>query len=219
MKLKYIQNRGFTLVEVLVVAAVVAVLFSISTPIVLRQMEKAKLLEAKTTMKDIEMALPSFLKDHGVYDYKDAAGLTERSLTAAVGGPFTNAAATEPAGNFHLFLRGLLGENTSLTKYSRTNKKYLILKDAVDLKNGVVRAPTGEVLALVDPWGRHYQAFVDVTRGSGVNKGFYQNHNNAEVGEYAGDKITYQNGLAMICAGSDGLFDKKDDASTFNTAD
>lgn len=211
-------NKGFTLVEILVVIAVLAVLAGISAPIMLRQIEKAKLVEAKQVMVDVQNAAGDYLKDHGTLDYGTINLARDFYRSAAKNGPHTSAADTTPSVlQISRLMRALLGEDLVDTNtneltgdYSKTNKKYLIVRDAVDFRNGIVRDTNGEYVSLVDPWGREYLVLYDLNID-----GQFKYTKTSQVGSYVGDSIRYKNRIQMICTGPDGLPDKKNDVATF----
>jgi len=61
------RDGGFTLVELLVVLAIVGLLLAISTPQVLRYLASAKVDAAKTQIRNFESALELYFIDNGSY--------------------------------------------------------------------------------------------------------------------------------------------------------
>ena len=57
--------HGYTLVEILVVIAIIAVLASISVPIGMRMINKGKAVEAKSQMMEIVLANQAYYRDYG----------------------------------------------------------------------------------------------------------------------------------------------------------
>lgn len=75
------NNRGFTLIEILVVVVILGILASIVVPRFLGKPDEAKLTKAKTDIKGIEQALGMFKLDNGYFPS------TEQGLAALVKKP------------------------------------------------------------------------------------------------------------------------------------
>jgi len=152
MKKRYInRNKGFTLVEVLAVFAILAILSAISYPIILRQAEKGRETEARSMMKDLETALTMFKDDNnGMYPFRDSST--------------PNGEEVYKTSNFKWLWNTLEGTNGIATKTNHNNlreKEYIKFKLAVDGKSGVTRNGSDEVTSLRDPWGRIYYVCID----------------------------------------------------------
>lgn len=63
------RNRGFTLIEVIVVAAIIAILAGILVPMIFRQIDEAKISRAEADCKSISTAVLLFRKDTGKWPY------------------------------------------------------------------------------------------------------------------------------------------------------
>lgn len=61
------NEKGFTLVEVIVVAAIIAILAGILVPMIFNQIDEAKISRAKGDIKSISTAIYSFRKDVGMW--------------------------------------------------------------------------------------------------------------------------------------------------------
>ncbi len=62
-------NRGFTLIEVIVVAAIIAILAGILVPMIFNQIDEAKKTRAQGDCKTISTAVMMFRKDTGKWPY------------------------------------------------------------------------------------------------------------------------------------------------------
>ena len=77
------DSRGFTLIEVMVVVAILAILAAIIVPRIMGRPEEAKRTKAQIDIKGIEEALNLYKLDNGVYP------TTEQGLEALVEKPGT----------------------------------------------------------------------------------------------------------------------------------
>lgn len=79
------NNRGFTLIELMVVVVILGILALYITPKIMGEPEKAKRVKAKMDIASLETALKMYKLDNGVYPS------TEQGLTALVEQPETGA--------------------------------------------------------------------------------------------------------------------------------
>ena len=75
------NNRGFTLIEIMVVVVILGILAAIVVPRLLDRPEEARITKAKTDIKGIEQALGMFKLDNGFFP------TTEQGLAALVEQP------------------------------------------------------------------------------------------------------------------------------------
>ncbi|WP_298433844.1 type II secretion system major pseudopilin GspG [Geobacter sp.] len=78
---KPMNNRGFTLIEIMVVIAILALLAALVAPRLIGRSEDAKIADAKVQIKNLETALKLYKLDNGVYPS------TEQGLAALVAKP------------------------------------------------------------------------------------------------------------------------------------
>lgn len=77
------RNTGFTLIEILVVVAIIAILAAIVGPRIIGTTDEARVTEAKAQMRNLETALKLFKLQNGFYP------TTEQGLEALVDKPTT----------------------------------------------------------------------------------------------------------------------------------
>lgn len=63
--MKFTNNKGFTLIEVIVVAAIIAVLAGILVPLIFKQIDESKISRASADIKSISTAILVMKKDTG----------------------------------------------------------------------------------------------------------------------------------------------------------
>jgi len=71
MKKTYTNNRGFTLIEIMVVVVILGILAAIVVPKLLDRPDQAKVTKAKVDMKGLEEALGMFKLDNGFFPSTD----------------------------------------------------------------------------------------------------------------------------------------------------
>ncbi len=81
MKRTLRNNRGFTLIEIMVVIAILALLAALVAPKIMGRSDDAKIADAKVQIKNLETALKLYKLDNGVYPS------TEQGLAALVEKP------------------------------------------------------------------------------------------------------------------------------------
>lgn len=83
MKLAVKNNRGFTLIEIMVVIVILAALAALVGPRIMGRSDDAKIADAKVQIRNIETALKLYKLDNGGYPS------TEQGLAALVTKPTT----------------------------------------------------------------------------------------------------------------------------------
>lgn len=72
------QQRSFTLIELLIVVAIIGILAAIAVPNFLNAQTRAKLAKVRADMKNLSTALESYHLDHNHYPYFDGGGFPAR---------------------------------------------------------------------------------------------------------------------------------------------
>jgi prepilin-type N-terminal cleavage/methylation domain-containing protein len=83
------RRRGFTLVELLVVMAIVALLASIAAPRYVRSLEAGRETSLRSTLAVLRDAIDQFAADRGRYPASVDELVSQRYLRAAPEDPFT----------------------------------------------------------------------------------------------------------------------------------
>ena len=63
----YIQSKGFTLIEVMIVVAIIGILAAIALPNYTEYVKRGKAVEATTTLADLKVKMEQFYQDNKTY--------------------------------------------------------------------------------------------------------------------------------------------------------
>lgn len=80
MQIRKLGSQGFTLMEIVVVLAVIAILGALLTPLILTYVEDGRRQQALNDTQMIATAIAAFLKDTGVPPYKNTTSTTKVAL-------------------------------------------------------------------------------------------------------------------------------------------
>lgn len=151
------NNKGFTLIEMVVVLAVVAILAAILTPTIARNIQDAKLTRATNEAQVIGAAMASFFKDVGRWPTSDGAAAGLPNVLALIHG----GAGDDPAAT----TGGAAWDKDTVAATTDTLENHLVANDPGGAANDYTvwtnatkigwNGPyIGEIKA--DPWGVYY---------------------------------------------------------------
>ena len=176
MNMRVQSRKGFTVLEILVVIAIIATLAGISAPLIIRPINKGKDARALQQMRSIETALFDYQDDHhGIYPLRN--GFTINSTATIPDDMFTTASAQ---GIYVIgVLHGAIGQDIGGSALdNRDGKVYLTVKETtLEAGDGVITAtvtsPSGTFPSgtLLDPWSRPYHVIIDGDKDEKVEVG------------------------------------------------
>jgi general secretion pathway protein G len=139
--MKKTDNQGFTLIEVIVVAGIIAILAGILVPLIFKEIDEAKITRAAADIKSIMNGMIVHRKDTGQWPVFDASCAATVTLLTGQGNP--------PAG---LAAMGYDTGNSSLYDDHLSRNP-----------NSCYNNWKGPYFAIVspDPWGNHYMTNAD----------------------------------------------------------
>lgn len=133
------NNAGFTLIEVIVIVAILAILAGILAPMIFSQIDEAKLTRAEADAKSISSAVLTFRKDLGVWPNLSGAGCAAN--TTLLNG------------------QGNLPQGLAAMAYNTTapiNMKDVLSSDQEECYNGTLYKGPYIATVTADPWGNAY---------------------------------------------------------------
>lgn len=146
------NEKGFTLIEVVVVVAVIAILAAVLTPYITKYIDDSKIAKARNESQVIGGAMTNFFKDTGMWPSRNAAGaavvvLYTGTTTPAAAGIFTAIPAVVPP------VANWAGGVAPLDNSLITNGSGNAYPANGDLQ---WRGPYAASGLPADPWGRPY---------------------------------------------------------------
>jgi len=153
------NQKGFTLIEVVVVVAVIAILAAVLTPYITKYIDDSKIAKARNETQVIGGALTNFYKDVGLWPNRNAAGVVgvlpyyTGTTTPTAAAIFTGVPAVVPP------VVAWAGSATAvpLDNSLVTNSGYPATGDLS------WKGPYAGSALPADPWGRPYMVNVAAT--------------------------------------------------------
>jgi len=182
-----LQSRGFTLIEMLVVIAILASLAAIAFPLTRSVINKGKVTDTKMRMQELESAINSYNNDNGhlphAANYPSNESISDADLTEIV--------------------TILLNKESGSDPVNSTGKKYLLMQDAKNSRNGVVYSDNNKntIKSITDAWGNAYEVLIDYDLDGEITKQIPDESNSTIKGK----------SVIIISSGVDGDFDTDDD--------
>ena len=221
------KTKAFTIVELLVVVAIIALLVGIMVPAVRGALDKAKDVAVKTQLAAIGTGLELFKSDAGEYpDSSDtvrpgAQLLCDSLVGTDLRGPIVNSQQKNPY---------IQQEGVDFQPWGSTPNNSYIMKCKWDRPILYYRAAPGAMLtdvitdiydatdnaAFVGAWSGPTDPLAD---DSGTYSGFYNYITNTQIGNPGSlnDAVPYSpESFILISAGKDGIYGNEDDIANFD---
>ncbi|MFH1652663.1 MAG: type II secretion system major pseudopilin GspG [Pseudomonadota bacterium] len=129
MREKRRRDRGMTLIEIMVVLAIIGLIGGMTTVYVAKQMAKSKINVAKTEMKNMESALELYRIENGNFPS------TEEGLQKLVEGGYLKKVPKDPWKNPYVYYSpGLQGNEYEIYSYG-SDRKEGGMKDNADISS------------------------------------------------------------------------------------
>lgn len=192
-----IDRRGFTLIEIVIAVAIVAIFAAAMSPMVFRHLEDAKVGKAQNETEVIATAVLSYFKDVGKWPYTNANGPSGTGITRVVSST-TLAVGAGPGAASGAANWGSYGTAKKLGDYLYFNNADDNSSSAGSGANengsdwpttgiGAWRGPYVEQYDISDPWGNGYV----------INSHYFP-------GRYTG---TIRHKVLVLSAGPNGLWE------------
>lgn len=145
------KESGFTLVEVIVVAAIIAILAGILVPMIFSQIDEAKLSRTQADIRSLSSAIFTFRKDVGTWPVNSSDAACTSTILKSDGVDFTAS-----------LLASLTAQGYDTSNIKDFSSQLMVDPECYNNWNGPY---LGSIDA--DPWGNPY--FLDTSLFSGAN--------------------------------------------------
>ena len=145
------NKKGFTLIELIVVIAILATLATIGGGAVLRYLETAKETPARETCMRIVQGATNFRNDHGVLPFRTSMAEPTEENNYQV--------SLVTADGKDADMLAILTNNETVDDEERMNTTrdtYFPADEQEKKMDGMYRDPNTDALSLYDPWGKPY---------------------------------------------------------------
>ena len=211
---------GFTLLELLVVMAIIATMATLSVPIIIRSQHKALSMKASSQMKQFLKACDQFHADHGApTNGMPIWGTTRWNVhvftcshrTDTTTDANYDSAAAE--GGMAPFIRALHGGHASYAgALTDTRIKYLRITEVDDNYKGGLTIHSGTKVAqgFKDPWGNSYSFLINFYNNKLMRRTVWY------MGDFSGKWVKFYNSpFLMYSSGPDGAWGGDDDIGSW----
>lgn len=179
MNRKLTHRDGFTLIEIVIAVAIVAIFAAALSPMVFRHLEDAKLSKAQNEAETVATAVLSYYKDTGAWPYTNADGPTGNGVTRMISSSVVATGAGPGAGT-GAALWGTQGTTKPLGDYLYYNNPdddssatgVNADEAAADWPltgRGSWRGPYVDQYDFTDPWGKAYVVNTHFAPGGGYS--------------------------------------------------
>lgn len=144
------KQQGFTLIELMVVIAIIAILASITIPVIGRAMESARRANARTDLQSIETAVRAYYNEYGRFPHDS-------------GGPDR----VYEDDNYELLNALRARDSSSGNPNHEANPRRIIFLEVPERS----LSSTGDDARYIDPWGTPYRIAVDTNFDGDVDTG------------------------------------------------
>jgi general secretion pathway protein G len=118
------NQRGFTLIEIMVVVVILGILAAVVVPRLLDRPEEARITKAKTDIKGIEQAIGMFKLDNGYYPSTEQglAALVEQPTVGRIptkyqAGGYLKKVPVDPWGNPYVYISPGIHDSFDIISY------------------------------------------------------------------------------------------------------
>ena len=128
--MKKLNNKGFTLIEIVIVIVIIAILAAMLVPSLTAWIDKANKKTFLSAANEIKMATTSYITENYDKTYATQTDITDTEWTAI--GELANAtvsAGTPSAGNYQV---AFTATGNKITSFTVTNTKYTVEFDGTD---------------------------------------------------------------------------------------
>ena len=144
------KSKGFTLIELAVVLAIISVLAAVLTPIVVGYLDQARLARAQADVRTIADAIKMYRNDTGVYPFFDTSTAANSGNTSDIAG---NKAMVANANGSDISTETSTTATTTLEVYLNTN----VMSRSTTATGGRVKFGGPYVGRIEsDPWSNKY---------------------------------------------------------------
>tara|TARA_R110002049_G_scaffold179704_3_gene346721 strand:- start:722 stop:1360 length:639 start_codon:yes stop_codon:yes gene_type:complete len=205
---RYSLSHAFTLIELLIVIVIIAILASLAVPVTNLVMLKARIMQTRATIKDLQVAAKSFQTEYNRYP-------VDPSMTGGSGADDVAPILTDEN---HQIISLLLAEGLQKKDPSDPLRlqnpraiRFIDLPMAKNFRAGIVNNGTANY-ALYDIWGKPFYILLDTNYDNSLDNPDLQNQDTTIAGKAP---KTLPVGVAVYSTGPDRIQFTKDDITSW----